>query len=499
MMPVFTMDVVYQLMPLVVLLVGGLGFMIAGAMTKQAGSLQRGFALATLFVTLLYIFKLWNAEAGPILHGMLIMDRFALFFLSVVIICAIGTVLISNGYLDRFGLNRGEFFAMVFFSAMGMGVLVSANDLISVFLGIELMSLAIYVLVAFRRRDLFSNEAAIKYFIIGAFAIAFYLFGVSLIYGLCGSTNFEAIVVAVGERGLAQNPVFLLAIGLILGAMGFKVSSVPFHMWTPDVYQGAPTPITSFMATAVKAASFAAFLRLFYVCFMASKDQWVGVIVILAILTMTIGNVVALVQRNLKRMLAYSSIAHAGYIMVGFAALSVDDTKAASAMMYYTLVYAFMTLGAFAVVGLLERRADEQGLEGGDYAGLGLRRPFVGLCMSVFMFSLAGIPPTAGFFGKYYVFSAAIEQGFVTLAVVGVLNSALSLYYYLRVVVSMYMQKSEDPTPTYDDYATRFVLLAALLAVLWLGIGPSGWIPGVESVLEWTRASLAGVTELSRH
>lgn len=496
-MPAFTIDVVYQLMPLAVLLIGGLGFMLAGAMTLRAGPLQRGFALATLFVTLLYVFKLWGADAGPILHGMLIMDRFALFFLAVVIICALGTILISNGYLDRFGLNRGEFFSMVFFSTMGMGVLVSAYDLISIFLGIELMSLAIYVLVAFRRRDFLSNEAALKYFIMGAFSIAFYLYGVSLIYGLCGSTNFEAIAVAVSERNLAQQPVFLLAIGLILGAMGFKVSAVPFHMWTPDVYQGAPTPVTSFMATAVKAASFAAFLRLFYTCFMASKDQWVGIIIVLAILTMTIGNIVALVQRNLKRMLAYSSIAHAGYIMVGLVALSVDDTSAASAIMYYTLVYTFMTLGAFAVVGLLERRADEQGLEGGDYAGLGLRKPFVGLCMAVFMFSLAGIPPTAGFFGKYYMFSAAIDQGYVTLAVIGVLNSAVSLYYYLRVVVSMYMQKSHEPAPTYDDYATRFVLLVALLAVLWLGIGPSGWVPGVETILDWTRASLVGVSELS--
>jgi NADH-quinone oxidoreductase subunit N len=490
------MDTVFQLAPMLVMLVGGLGFMLSGAVTKTAGRIQRLLAAVLYVLVLGYVVKLWSWEAQPILGGMLIVDRFALFFTAVVTICALGTVLISGNYLGRFGLGRGEFFSMLFFSTMGMVVLASAYDLISVFLGIELMSLAVYVLVAFRRRDLFSNEAALKYFVIGAFAIGFFLYGVSIIYGICGTTNFERIVYAIAERDLATSPLFLLAVALILAGFAFKISSVPFHMWTPDVYQGAPTPVTSFMATAVKAAAFGAFLRLFYMCFMVNKDEWVGIIVVLAVLTMTLGNVVALVQRNIKRMLAYSSIAHAGYIMIGIAALSVDNTKAATAIMFYVLTYAFMTVGAFAVIGAFEKRDMSRGLEESDYAGLGLEKPFLGLCMAVFMFSLAGIPPTAGFFAKYYLFSAAIEQGMVGLAVIAVLNSALSLYYYLRVIVTMYMRKSDTPVLVHDDLGTRLVLLMSVLAILWLGFGPAGFIPGAESILEWAQASLASFARL---
>ena len=481
---------------MIIMLLGGLVFMITGALTRKVGKVQRGVAVGLYLLGFAAVVRLWNVDAAPILGGMLVVDRFALFFSGIIVVCALATVLISAHYLERFGMSRGEFLSMLFFSSMGMMVLVSAYDLISVFLGIELMSLAIYVMVAFRRRDFLSNEAAFKYFVIGAFAIGFFLYGVSILYGVCGGTNFEQIVRAVSERGLAREPYFLLAVGLILAGLGFKVSSVPFHMWTPDVYQGAPTPVTAFMATAVKAASFAAFLRLFYVCFMESQAQWVGLIWVLAVLTMTLGNVVALVQRNLKRMMAYSSIAHAGYIMIGLAALSVDNTKAASGVMYYVLVYALMTVGAFALISAIEKRDMNQGLEEPDYAGLGLERPFLGLCMAGFMFALAGIPPTAGFFAKYYLFSAAVEEGMTGLAVIGVLNSALSLYYYLRVIVTMYMKKSETPLVIHDDLGVRLVMLVSLVAVLWLGFGPAGLVPGVEDVLHWTRISIAGVAAL---
>jgi NADH-quinone oxidoreductase subunit N len=492
-MPTITTDILVQMAPILILLMGGLVFMLTGALAPIVSRTQRGFIIALYLLVIAWVVKLWGWNTVPILNGMLIVDRFALFFTAIVSISALGTVLISSQYLGRFGMNRGEFFSMLFFSVMGMVVLVSAYDLISVFIGIELMSLAIYVLVAFRRRDFFSNEAALKYFIIGAFAIGFFLYGVSIIYGLCGSTNFERIVFAIQERNLATEPLFLLGVALIMAGLAFKISSVPFHMWTPDVYQGAPTPVTAFMATAVKAASFAAFLRLFYMCFMVSKESWVPIIWVLAVLTMTLGNIVALVQRNIKRMLAYSSIAHAGYIMVGIAALSTQNDKAASGIMFYTLTYAFMTLGAFAFVAAIEKRGTTRGLEELDYAGLGLQRPFLGFCMAAFMFALAGIPPTAGFFAKYYLFSAAIEQGMVGLAIIGVLNSALSLYYYLRVVVTLYMQKSESPAMMNDDLGIRVVLLVSLLATLWLGFGPAGFIPGIESVLEWTRLSLAKI------
>lgn len=494
--PVVDMGVLVQLSPMLVMLVAGLVFMMAGAFTRTAGAIQRVFVLAFYVIVLIYVVKLWNVETSPILNGMLVVDRFALFFTGLVTVCAMATLLTSANYLNRFGMNRGEFFSMLFFSTMGMVVVVSALDFISLFIGIELMSLAIYVLVAFRRRDMFANEAALKYFLIGAFAIGFFLYGVSLIYGLTGSTSFQVIAAAVAEKELVTHPVFLLAIALILAGLGFKVSAVPFHMWTPDAYQGAPTPITGFMATAVKAASFAALLRLFSMCFMANQDNWMGVIMVLAVVTMTVGNIVALVQRNIKRMLAYSSIAHAGYILVGVAALSSNNTTAASAIMFYVTVYAFMTLGAFALVSAIEKKGVTRGLEEPDYAGLGLSHPFLGFCMAVFMFSMAGIPPTGGFFAKYYIFGAAVSEGLVGLVILGVLNSALSLYYYLRVIVVLYMQKREAPVAVHADLGVRIVLLLCLLAVLWLGFGPTGFIPGLENVLEWTRTSLAEVSRI---
>ena len=492
--PVVDARVILQLSPMLVMFLGGILFVISGASSRTVGGWQRFLAIALYAVAVVYAVRLWNVESAPILGGMLVVDRLSLFLTVLVAICAIGTILTSANYLGRFGMDRDEFLAMVFFSTTGMVVLVSAFDLISVFLGIELMSLAVYVLVAFRRRDFLANEAALKYFLIGAFAIGFFLYGVSLIYGVAGSTNFEDIASAVSQRGLARDPVFLLAIALVLAGFAFKVSAVPFHMWTPDAYQGAPTPVTSLMATAVKAASFGAFLRLFSMCFMPSRDEWVGIVWLLAVVTMTAGNLIALVQRNIKRMLAYSSIAHAGYILVGVAALDGESVNAASSVMFYVLVYAFMTLGAFALVSAIEKRGITRGLEEPDYAGLGLQHPFLGFCTAVFMFSLAGIPPTAGFFAKYYVFSAAVDRGMVGLVVIAVLNSALSLYYYLRVIVAMYMHAREEPVPVDADIGVRLVLLISLLAVLWLGVAPAGIIPGVENVLDWARMSFAGLS-----
>lgn len=489
--PEITVEIVRMLAPLLILFVSGMLFLAWGAVRRGIGAVQRVFAIVLLLTVLAYVVRLWNAGGWPILNGMLIIDRFSLFFIAIIALCALGSVLTSSYYSSRFGIARGEFLALIFFAATGMAVLVSAYNLMSLFLGLELMSLPIYVMVGFRRRDLLSNEATLKYFLLGAFSIAFFLYGVSLIYGLTGSVNYKTIVVEAVDRGLVTSPLFLLAIGLILAGFAFKISAVPFHMWVPDVYQGAPTPVTSFMATAVKAASFAAFLRLFSVSFMASRAHWVEIIWVLAVATMTLGNVVALAQRNIKRMMAYSGIAHAGYLLVGMAALSIESTRAASSILYYLLAYSFMNVGAFAFISALEKREGLRGQEIDNYKGLGLQRPFLGLSMTVFMFSLAGIPPTAGFFAKYYIFSAAVEKGLVWLAIVGVLNSLLSLYYYLRVIVVMYMQKSDEPVSAYDDLGVKVVLLVCVLAILWLGIGPTGWIPGVETILEWTRESVA--------
>jgi NADH-quinone oxidoreductase subunit N len=496
MTPQFTPEIARHLLPLFILTSGALVLLAWGAVSTAAARAQSAFAALVLVGTLFAIASVWDDKTDPILNGMLVVDTFALFFTGICVLASLATILVSDGYLRRFDLMRGEYYALLLLATAGMFVLVSAYDLMSVFLGLELMSLAIYVMVGFRRRDFFANEAAMKYFLLGAFAIAFFLYGMSIIYGLCGTMNFKGIVTAAVERGHVGHAPFLFAIALVLVGFVFKVSAVPFHMWVPDVYQGAPSPVTGFMAGAVKAASFAAFLRLFYMSFFAAHSSWVEIIVVLAVATMTLGNVVALVQRNVKRMLAYSSIAHAGYILVGMAALSVDDTRAASSVMYYLLVYALMTIGAFALLCAVENRDDSRGLELEDFSGLGLRRPMLGFSMALFMFAMAGIPPTAGFFGKYYVFNAAIGQGLTWLAVVGVLNSALSLYYYLRVVVYMYFRKARVETPVFDDWGVRAVLVATVLAVIWLGLGPSGVVPGIETVLTWTNDSLERIVGL---
>ena len=494
--PVVSGEVLAQLLPLFLLVFAGCVFLMWGAASSRFTTAHSTIA-ALFFVGLLaLVVYMWGNQSWPLLGGMLVVDKFALFFTGVVGASALATVLVSDGYMKRFGIGRSEWLAMLFFSVSGMFVLVSAINLIAVFIGIELMSIPIYIMVASRRRDFFANEAAMKYFILGAFAIAFFLYGMSLLYGLLGTLNFKSIVLTIGERGIGRYPPLLLAVALVMIGFVFKVAAVPFHMWVPDVYQGAPSPVTGFMAAAVKAASFAAFLRLFYMAFMPGYDHWVGIVIVLAVITMTIGNITALVQRNIKRMLAFSSIAHAGYILIGMAAITLDNTNAAASVMYYTTVYAMMTLGAFALVSAVERNSDTRGLELNDYAGLGVRRPFLGFAMALFMFSLAGIPPTAGFVAKYYVFSAAISKGLVWLVIVGVLNSALSLYYYLRVVVVMYFKKAEADTPVYDDLGVRIVLVVAVFLTFWLGLGPGGIIPGIENLLEWTNDSLLPIVRL---
>jgi NADH-quinone oxidoreductase subunit N len=493
----FTPEIAAQLMPLFLLVGGALVLLAWSAAAPKTARAQSFFAALVQLLTIGAVVRAWNTPAGPILGGMLIVDHFALFFTALCVVASLATILVSDGYLRRFDIMRGEYYALLLLSTAGMFVLVTAYDLMSVFLGIELMSLALYVIIGFRRRDFLANEAAMKYFLLGAFAIAFFLYGMSLVYGLTGTLNFKGIVLSAMDHEYFRQAPFLFAIALILVGFVFKVSAVPFHMWVPDVYQGAPSPVTGFMAGAVKAASFAAFLRLFYMSFFPARSDWVGIVMVLAVATMTLGNIVALVQRNLKRMLAYSSIAHAGYILVGMAALSVENTRAASGIMFYVLVYAFMTIGAFALVCALENRGDSRGLELEDLAGLGLRRPMIGFAMAVFMFAMAGIPPTAGFFGKYYIFNAAIERGLTWLAVVGVLNSALSLYYYLRVVVYMYFRPAApNPTPVFDDWGVRTVLIISVLAVIWLGLGPSGAVPGIETVLNWTSDSLDHIVSL---
>jgi NADH-quinone oxidoreductase subunit N len=372
-------------------------------------------------------------------------------------------------------LQRGEYYALLLFSTGGMMLMAGAVDMVVVFLGLEIMSIALYILAAFNRQRMASGEAGMKYFILGAFASSFFLYGVALVYGATGSTNLNQIGLwlAASESSL-KDPLILVGMGLLLVGFAFKVSAVPFQWWTPDVYHGAPTSVTAFMSVGAKAAGFAALVRLLMVAFGGVYAvDWQLAVAILAVLTMTAGNIAALAQKDVKRMLAYSSIAHAGYILVGVAAGTPNGVKA---VVFYLLAYSFMNIGAFAVVTVLERRT-AIGTSFSDYAGLATRKPLLALVMLFFMFSLTGIPPFIGFWGKLYVFRAAVEANLTWLAIIGMLNSAVSAFYYLGVVVQMYMRpvsaEADDRTLPLNISAPIVVALVvtALITILF-GLWP---------------------------
>lgn len=399
---------------------------------------------------------------------MVIVDPFATYFRYLFVLAVLGGVLLSVRTLETEGGNRSEYYGLMLFAAIGMMVMAEAGDLLMVYIGLELMSLSLYVLAGFYRRETRSNEAAIKYFILGTLASGVFVYGLSLLYGLTGTTSIRAIGEAVAAGGLSR-PALVLAVAMVGTAFAFKVSAVPFHMWTPDVYEGAPTPVTAFMSVGPKAAGFAVFLRVFLEAFPAAQPDWNNFAIVLSILTMAVGNVIAIAQTSVKRMLAYSSIGHAGYILIGL----VGGTAAgAGAVLFYLLMYTITNLGAFGILVVLQREKGRvETLD--DFAGLGKTHPAAALGMLVFLFSLTGIPPMAGFFGKFYLFTAAVNAGYVWLAVLGVLMSAVSAFYYLRVVLAMYMQEpvgigggAGEPMPQ-----PRAVLAVTIAAFLTVGIG----------------------------
>jgi len=412
---------------------------------------------------------LWNANAGGF-GDTYLLDRYAIFFNLVLCLTGVLTLLMSMDYLSSIGLASGEYYVMLLLAVLGMMVMAQANDLIIVFLGLELMSISIYVLAGIWRPALRSSEAALKYFLLGAFASGFLLFGIAMAYGAFGTTTLTPIASQLAHLSVEQRPLALAATGLLLIGFGFKIAAVPFHSWAPDVYEGAPTSVTALMAVGVKAAAFAAFARVFLYALDTLAVDWTWIIWPLAVLSMTVGNVAALLQRNIKRMLAYSSIAHAGYLLVGMIAA---DTDGGAAVLFTLLGYAVMTLGAFAVVIAVGRRG-EPNEEVSDYAGLGFRYPFLGTCMTIFMLSMSGIPLFVGFTGKFFLFSAAIEKGWVWLVIIAALNSVLSVYYYVGVLMQMYM--GENPREV-QGVAQRPYLTATLLftafATIALGIFPS--------------------------
>jgi NADH-quinone oxidoreductase subunit N len=424
-------------------------------------------SLGGVVAALLAVTWLWRAETRAF-RDMIVLDGFAL-FLQLVICYATGLVLLlSMDYLARQDLERGEYYALVLFAAVGMLLMTSAADLMIVFLALEVMSLSLYVLAGYFRARLASGEASMKYFLLGAFASAFFVYGLALMFGVAGTTTFSRI-----PSGATGEPLFMVGVALVLVGLGFKISSVPFHMWVPDVYEGAPTSVTALIATGSKVAAFAALIRFLLGTFPGEDADGTLLLWVMAALTMTVGNVVAIAQSNLKRMLAYSSVAHAGYMLVGVVA---GGPLGNGAVLFYLLVYTFTTAGAFGVIALLERTADE-GVQLDDYAGLARRHPVLALTLTLFLLSLVGIPPLGGFVGKFYLFGAAVRSGYIGLAVLGVLNSALAAYYYLRLVVYMYMREPAGAGPvTAPSFAGGLALAVALVGIFALGIVPAPFI-----------------------
>ena len=424
-----------------------------------------GTALA-LYLT----FKVYGLD-GPqtVFNGMFVLDGYSSFFKFIFYINAILTICISLKYMEIEKAAYGEYYALLLFATAGMMIIASALDLIVLYLGIELMSLSTYILVGIIRHDTKSNEAAIKYFLLGGFSSAFLLYGASLIYGLTGTTDIGAIAAFISEKGFAGNQMLLLSMALFVVAFGFKIAAAPFHMWAPDAYEGAPTSITAFMSVGPKAAGFAALGRVFMVAFSSIKVEWSTVLIPLAVLSMCIGNIVAISQTNIKRMLAYSSIAHAGYALLGVIA---GTNSGLSSMMNYMFIYAFMNIGAFAVVIML-RREGFKGEDLSDYEGLAKTHPLAAALMLIFMFSLTGIPPTAGFIAKFYVFMEVIKTGHVFLAIIAVLLSVASAFFYLRVVMYMYMKEPRGEVILTTSAPISIALAVTALIVIVFGIFPS--------------------------
>jgi NADH-quinone oxidoreductase subunit N len=514
-MPPVSPDINLQLLlPELTLSVTGILVMLVDAFTRRAGGrwatgvLSLAGLAATAFATL----WLWSGGQGVTngrdFNGMIAVDptpmRFS-FTLVFLIVTAL-TILISMIWVEWEGLPAGELHTLLLFATVGMMLMASGNDLVMIFLGLEILSIATYVMAGFRKSDLRSNESSLKYFILGSFSSAFLLYGMALVYGatahevtvagggrtvMAGTTNISMIAERLND-GLYP-PLLFAGAALMMIGFGFKIASAPFHIWTPDVYEGAPTPVTAFMAAGPKAAGFAAFMRVFLVAFplvaaagqMRSTgaqlhDAWLGALSVLALLTMCVGNVVALVQSNVKRMLAYSSIAHAGYALVGFVAAGYADPArqpdAVAAVVFYLLVYAVMNLGAFAVVTIIARSGDRR-TDVEDYRGIGFQSPALSLTLSLFLLSLLGVPLTGGFIGKVVVFSEALNQKLYWLVVVGVLNTAVSVYYYLRLIVAMFFrERTTEWLAPRIPASVAVVLILTVVGVLYLGIFPGSVI-----------------------
>lgn len=462
-----------RFLPEIILTVAGTLIMIleglAGDRPRRTGS---GTLAVLAIVLAIGASVVAAAHPGYAFSNMLDIDGFATFFRVLVLVVALLTVLISFQYLDRERANAGDYFALILFSVTGQCVMAAANELIMIFIGLEISSIATYVLAGFLRDDKRNNEAAIKYFLLGSFATAFLLYGIAWIYGITGTTNLSQIRYALLSQDLSSNYVLVgVAAALMMVGFAFKVSAVPFQIWAPDVYQGAPAPVSAFMSAGPKAAAFAIFVRVYMTAFQPLSARWEPFVWASALLTMVVGNFAALTQTNIKRMLAYSSIANAGYVLVALATHSEIGT---AAVMFYLAAYAFMNVGAFAVVTHFSRQG-ERYVDIDDLAGLAWKQPVTAGLFTIFLLSFIGVPLTAGFFGKFYIFKAALDGGFTWLAILGLLNSAVAAFYYLRILVVMYMKEPGEAAAQLQPLApgVGIALWGSAIGTIVLGIFPS--------------------------
>jgi NADH-quinone oxidoreductase subunit N len=414
---------------------------------------------------------LWDRDATS--FGVMRADNFALFVDLILVVVGVLTVVMSSQIVDRDHLPAAEYYATVLFAIAGMMLMVQATELLLLFLALETMSIAVYVLTGLRRDQQQSTEAAFKYFLLGAFASSFFLYGIAFLYGVSGTTELDRLGAVIAAQSMSGNPMILLGLGLLLVGFAFKVSAVPFHMWTPDAYEGAPAVITGFMSTGVKAAAVAAFVRVFLSALEPMITEWAPILWVVAAATMILGTVVGVAQTSLKRMLAYSSIAHGGYLLAGIVA---GNEVGKAAILFYLAAYALTNLGAFGVIAILGSR-DRANDDLRDYAGLWDTHPGLATVMTVLLLSLGGFPPTAGFVAKWYIFSAAVGAGYYGLAVIGVLTSVVAVFFYLRIVVMMYMtERDARPVPAPVTGVALAGLVVSVAGVLYLGVLPTRFI-----------------------